>query len=263
MKTNKKHKSARIAVIDIETAPIVSYTWALFDQNVALNQIVEDWSILSYSVKWLGEKKVHYADVRNQKDVRNDRPLLQDLWKLLDEADVVIGQNSISFDIKRIKARMLIHGMKPPSSFKQLDTMRIAKKHFNFTSNKLEYLSKKLCTKYKKLTHKKFPGFELWKECLKGNKAAWNEMKAYNIQDILATEELYLKLQPYDNGFNPNLYTDSLTQMCTCGSVDFIKKGFKYTSSGKYQRYLCKSCGSEAKDRNNLFSKEKKKSLRN
>ena len=88
MKTNKKHKSARIAVIDIETAPIVSYTWALFDQNVALNQIVEDWSILSYSVKWLGEKKVHYADVRNQKDVRNDKPLLQDLWKLLDEADV-------------------------------------------------------------------------------------------------------------------------------------------------------------------------------
>lgn len=258
-----KKNSVKILIVDIETSPIISYTWGLFDQNVALNQVVEDWHLLSYSAKFLNEKKVYYKDQSNAKQLSNDRPLLEDLWKLLDSSDVVIGQNSTSFDIKRIKARMLVHGMKPPSSFKQIDTMRIAKKYFNFTSNKLEYLSAKLCTKHKKLTHKKFPGFELWKECLKGNKAAWAEMKRYNIQDILATEELYTKLQPWDSSINFNVYSDDLQQVCACGSKEFTKNGYKYTTVGKYQRYKCVKCGSESKDRTNLLDKEKRKSLKN
>ena len=252
----------RIIILDIETSPIIGYSWGLFDQNIALNQILQDWNILSYCVKVLGEDKVYYNDLSKSKDVHDDKKLLQELWKLLDEADIVIGQNSIAFDIKKIKARMIIHGMKPPSSFKQIDTMLMSKKHFSFTSNKLEYLSKTLCTKHKKLSHKEFAGFELWRECLKGNKRAWSQMKAYNIEDVRATEELYLKLQPFDNSFNPNLYTDGITHKCACGSYAFSKNGFKYTSTGKYQRYVCLSCGSEAKDRNNLFSKEKKASLK-
>jgi DNA polymerase elongation subunit (family B) len=256
-----KSNFPRILIVDIETSPIISYTWGLFDQNVALNQVVEDWHLLSYSAKFLNEKKVYYKDQSKAKNISNDKPLLEDLWNLLDASDIVIGQNSTSFDIKRIKARMLIHGMQPPSSFKQIDTMRIAKKYFNFTSNKLEYLSKKLCKKHKKLTHKKFPGFELWKECLKGNKAAWAEMKKYNIQDILATEELYNKLQPWDSSINFNVYSDSVENVCACGSTSFIKKGYKFTSVGKYQRYKCTKCGSEAKSRTNLLDKEKSKTL--
>jgi len=252
----------KVLIVDIETSPIISYTWGLFDQTVGLNQVLQDWNILSYAAKFLGEKKVYYNDQSKAKDVYNDKKLLEELWKLLDEADVVIGQNSVAFDIKRIKARMLIHGMKPPSSFKQLDTMLIAKKHFNFTSNKLEYLSKTLCTKHKKLNHNKFAGFDLWKECLKGNKSAWSQMKRYNIEDVLSTEELYLKLQPYDNSLNYNLYTDDITNVCSCGSTNFKKNGYKYTSVGRYQRYVCLDCGSESKDRVNLFSKEKKASLK-
>lgn len=252
----------RILVIDIETSPLITYTWGLFDQNIGLNQVVEDWHLLSFAAKFLDEKKVHYMDQRNAKKISDDKPLLQAIWKLLDEADIVIGQNSKSFDIKKIFARFIMHGMKPPSSFKQVDTMRISKKYFAMTSNKLEYLSSKLCTKYKKLTHKKFSGFELWKECLKGNKAAWEEMKKYNVYDTLATEELYLKLQPYDNSINLNLYTDTESTICSCGSSKFNRNGFAYTSSGRFQRYSCSSCGAEVRGKNNLLSKEKVKSLR-
>jgi len=251
-----------ILILDIETSPIISYTWGLFDQNVGLNQVLQDWNILSYAAKILGEDKIYYADQSKAKDIHNDKTLLEGLWKLLDKADIVIGQNSVGFDVKKIKSRMIIHGMKPPSGFKQIDTMLIAKKHFNFTSNKLEYLSKTLCAKHKKLTHKKFAGFELWKECLKGNKAAWAEMKTYNIADVLSTEELYLKLQPFDNSLNYNLYTDTESTICSCGSTDFHKNGYAYTSMGKFQRYSCKHCNAEVRGKNNLFSKEKKASLR-
>lgn len=38
-------------------------------------------------------------------------------------------------------------------------------------------MTDKLCVKYKKLNHSKFPGMELWRECLKGNSEAWTEME--------------------------------------------------------------------------------------
>jgi hypothetical protein len=180
----------------------------------------------------------------------------------LDEADIVIGQNSKKFDIKKLNARFIINGMTPPSSFRQIDTLEIAKKKFEFTSNKLAYMSEKLCTKYKKLTHSKFPGIELWKECLKGNRAAWKTMEQYNKNDVLATEELYTKLIPWDSTINFSLYSDEDEQICSCGNKEFVKRGFHYTGTGKFQRYKCTKCGAETKSKENLFSKEKKKSLR-
>jgi len=254
----------KILVYDIETAPIIASVWGLWDQNVNLNMIKSDWHVLAWSAKWLGDKpsKIMYMDQRKAKNVEDDKEILKGIWKLLDEADIVITQNGKSFDEKKLNARFILNGMKPPSSYKHIDTKLIASKKFAFTSNKLEYMTDKLCTKYKKLKHNKFSGFELWKECLKGNLSAWKEMEKYNKYDVLSLEELYNKLQPWDSSINFNVYSDSLDNICACGSCNLKKNGFKYTSVGKYQRYVCLDCGSEAKDRKNLLSKEKKGSLK-
>jgi hypothetical protein len=253
---------ARVLVLDIETAPLLGYVWQLWDQNIALNQIQSDWYILSWSAKWLGDKDVMYEDQRKSKNLEDDSKLLGSLWSLLDEADVVITQNGKKFDVKKINARFILNGFQPPSSFKHIDTLEIAKKHFGFTSNKLAYMSDKLCTKYKKLEHSQFPGFELWKECLKGNQDAWKEMEKYNKHDVLALEELYGKLIPWDNTVNFNLYSEEAVNECVCGKGRIVKKGFIYTSVGKFQRYRCSDCGAQTRGRTNLFSKEKKESLR-
>lgn len=254
----------KILVLDIETLPIISYTWGTFDQNVALNQIKEDWSILSYAAKFLGSDKIFYGDVRNEKNVRNDKKLLADLWELLDQADIVLGQNSKRFDVKKIKARLILNGFTPPSSFRQIDTMILAKRHFAFTSNKLEYMTKNLCTTNKKISHAKFGGFELWKACMEGNKEAYKELREYNVADILSTEELFFKLAPWDSSINLSVYSDNLdfTHRCFCGSEDFKKHGFVYSNSGKFQRFICNSCGNESRSSENLLIKEKRKSLR-
>ena len=258
-------QAPKVLIFDIETAPILGSVWQLFDQNVALNQIERDWFILSFSAKWLGDApdKVMYFDQRNAKDIEDDSKLLAKLWDLLDECDIVISQNGIAFDVKKVNARFIINGFQPPSKYRHIDTLRLAKKYFGFTSNKLEYMTNKLCTKYKKLTHSKFSGFTLWKECLKGNKEAWDSMKEYNMYDVLSLEELYNKLIPWDGETtNFNVYNDSLDHVCKCGSTDFTKSGFHYTNGAKFQRYKCNNCGAESKDKENLLSKEKKKSLR-
>lgn len=260
---SKNKKGPKVLVLDIETAPIVAWCWGIWDQNVGLNQIKSDWHLLSFSAKWLGDSpnKIVYADQRNAKVIEDDRPLLDKVWKLLDECDILITQNGKKFDTKKLNARFVLNGMPAPSSYKQIDTLVIAKKHFGFTSNKLEYMSDKLCVKYKKQTKRKYAGFELWKECLAGNREAWNEMKHYNQYDILSLEELYYKLIPWDSTINFALYYDNEIRTCTCGSEEFKHNGFHYTPSGKFQRFRCTKCGKEGRHNKNLFSKDKRNSL--
>lgn len=255
-----KHKGPWVLIFDIETAPIMGHVWSIWQQNVGLNQIRKDWHLLSWSAKWLHSDEIMYRSQRDCDDVEDDRKILEALWKLLDKADIVITHNGRSFDQKKVQARFLAHGMKPPSSYEHIDTKLLAKKHFNFTSNKLEYLATHLKVKHQKLKHNKFPGHELWVECLAGNPDAWDEMEKYNKQDVRALQEVYEKLIPWDDKLNFSVYDDSIEgHVCKCGSTSLHKRGFRYTQTGKFQKYRCTECGAETRDRINLMAPEKRK----
>lgn len=238
-----KSNKPKLLFLDIETAPIVGYAWGLFDQNIALNQIAHDWSVLSWAAKWQGEKKVMYEDQRKAKNVRDDKKLLKGIWKLLDEADVIVTQNGVAFDIKKLNARFIQHGFKPPSPFQQIDTLKLAKKNFAFTSNKLEYLTSKLNKNEKKSSHKNFPGFELWRECLAGNKSAWKEMEVYNKRDVTSLEELYNTLIVWGSPVNFTAFDERAELICQCGSHKFHKDGTRVLKGGRFQRFRCNNCG--------------------
>ncbi len=260
-------KGPRVLLYDIETAPIVGHVWSIWEQNVGLNQIKKDWHVMAWAAKWLGDppSKIMYMDQRNAKNIEDDKEILKGIWKLLDECDVVITQNGRAFDEKKLNARFILNGMGPPSPYKHIDTKVIASGKFAFTSNKLEYMTDKLCVKYKKIKHEEFGGFELWKECLAGNIKAWREMEKYNKYDVLSLEELYTKLAPWDRTVDFNVYTDSDTVTCNCGSARLEKRGFNHTASGKFQRYQCRDCGAWVSDKgtkNNLLSKAKRANLK-
>lgn len=258
-------KKPRILLADIETLPLEVYTWGLFDQNIGLNQVKSDWTVLSWSAKWFEEAPVFYEDVRNQKNIRDDKRILRGIWKLLDEADIVIWHYGTAFDHKKLNARFILNGFKPPAPYKQIDTKKIASKHFGFTSNKLEYLSDKINKKFKKSKHKKFEGFAMWRECMAGNIAAFKEMEAYNRLDVLSLEELYTNLQAWGTGVDFNVYRPETEYVCNCGSADFKKRGFNHTKSGKFQAFQCRSCGawgsSKGKE-NNLLPEDKRAVLK-
>lgn len=256
-KQETKPEGPKILFIDIELKPILAQVWALWDQNVGLNQIQEDWSILSYCAKWKGSDEIIYEDLQGSEDFEDDSSLLCNLWSLLNEADVVVGQNSKRFDVKKINARLVLNGYPKPSTFRQIDTLLIAKAQFGFTSNKLQYMTDRLCTKYKKLEHGKFAGHLLWAECMKGNPEAWEEMRKYNINDVLSLEELYDTLSSWDSTLpNFDVYVDEILDMS-----EWQKDGFHYTNLGKYQRYRNKITGVQRRSRVNLLSKEKRESL--
>ena len=188
VKTTKPEvQGPKILIFDIETSPVQINAWSLWDNFTPLNMLVKDWFVLSWAAKWLGapEDEVMYDDVEDCVNSRDDTKILGQIWELLDEADVVITQNGIKFDSKKLAARFLIQGFGKPSPYKHIDTLKIAKREFAFLSNKLEYMTELLCVKYKKLKHGQFAGFELWKECLDGNPEAWKEMKKYNMYHVM------------------------------------------------------------------------------
>ena len=262
--------NVNILLLDIETKPLLAWVWGLWENNVALNQIEQDWSILSWSAKWLhdDDDQVMYADNRKAKDLDNDEELLKQIWELLDKADIVITHHGKKFDIPKLYARFAYHGMNKPSSFDHIDTKQIATNVFGFTSNKLEYLAKFLRVPHKKLTDRKFAGQDLWTGCIKGVKEAWDEMKAYNVRDTIVLQEVYHRLKKWDKKINFDVYHNDLENICQCcGGKSFTihkHKPFIHTKTGRFDRLICTNpkCGHELKGKVNLLSKEKRASLK-
>ena len=231
---------AKILILDIETAPNVAYVWRFFKENVGAKQVIENSYMLSFAAKWLGEKEIYYEDLSNQ----HEKDMLKVLHGLLDSADIVVAHNGDGFDLPHVQGRFLLHGLQPPSPYKQVDTVKVARKEFNFPSNSLEYLSNVLDLEIKKGQHKKFPGFELWLGVLRNDPEAWAEMKEYNIDDILVLEKLYLRMLPYMR-YHPNvaIYEEDEHACPKCGSHHLQSRGYAHTQVGKYQRFQCQGCG--------------------
>lgn len=263
LKWGKARKGqAKTLILDIETAPIAGYVWRLWKQNVGLNQIIGDWYILSWAAKWLGDNKVFYHDQSRAPKLEDDTDLLVKLWHMLDEADFVVAHNGRKFDTKKINARFIKAGLGPPSPYRIIDTLEIAKAKFAFTSNKLEYISELLNVDFKKLKHGEYPGFALWTAVMAGDKAAWREMRLYNEYDVLSLEETYLHLRPWDDR-HPNVnFGESAENRCPpCGSADLAPKGYAHTNTGKYQRYQCNDCGAWSRSRYTLNQTSTRKAL--
>lgn len=230
-------------VLDIETRPMTAYLWSLKDQYVNLNQIKTDWNINAWGAKPFNTsvKTIEYKDLRNSKDMGNDKPILERLWTLIDESDYIITQNGKAFDWPRIKARFILNGMNPPSHFQHIDVYKELK-DVGFTSHSLEYLTNKLCKKYKKLSHPKFSGLKLWIECDKNNLEAWKEMELYNKHDVFSTEELLqvtLKWLP-----KVAYKLSNPVAICEkCGGKTFTSNGVRTGTKTPYIRRYCRSCG--------------------
>lgn len=253
-------QSPKILVFDIETAPIVAYVWGLYDQNVGLSQIKDDWYLLCFAYKWLGgeSKFLGLNDYSGYKSGNeNEQQLVEDLYLLLDEADVVVAHNAVRFDVKKVNSRLLFYGLPKPKPYKVVDTLKIARSNFSLTSNKLDYITRFLGGEGK-LEHE---GMPLWIGCMEGDLSSWDTMKRYNIRDIDELERIYLLMRGWDKS-HPNVqhyYSDDLKRCITCGGEDIVPLSSDIkTNTQTYPGYRCKECGQIMRGRkNNTDNKDK------
>ena len=199
--------------------------------------------MLSFAVKWLGEKKISTYALPDFKGYsRNkecDKALVQELWRIFDTADILVGHNSKAFDVKKANARFLVNGLLPPSPYKQIDTLQIARSRFKFGSNRLNDLGVALGVG-KKLPH---TGAHLWFSCMAGDPKSWALMKRYNARDVELLAAVYDKLKAWaPNHPNMNLY-DAGDNCPTCQSGNIQRRGVQVKLNSRRTRFHCQDCG--------------------
>lgn len=228
----------KILFWDLETSPIIAAVWGTFDQTIPLNHIREDWYIICGSWAYMeGDSKSICVSPQNPK---NDYEVVRKLHEIISDADIIVAHNGDGFDIKKFNARALKYELPPIPPKPSVDTLKVARRYFKITSNKLDFLGDFLGVGRKIDTPK-----GLWTRCMEGEREALSQMVAYNKQDVYLLRDVYLKLRPYiTNHPDANGFHKFPDKVCPkCASHDVVKEGMAYRKQGSIQRYSCNSCG--------------------
>lgn len=237
---------ARILLVDIETSPTLAAVWSRYDANTVW--VVEDWHILCFAYHWYDDpgpvKSVALTDfdyyaVAPEDDIR----VCGALHKLLDEADIVVAHNLEKFDEPKINARLIMQGFDPPRPYRTVDTLKVARKHFAFGSNRLADLAVSLGIEHKADAG----GYDTWRRCMSGDPEAWEQMTSYCRQDVVVLEQLYTKLRPWMPNHPSLAVIDGRPDACPkCGAagIDSLqRRGYHTTKLSRRRRYQCTNCG--------------------
>lgn len=253
---------AKVLVFDIETAPMRSFIWSMWNMNVGqnLSMLESDWFILTWSAKWLFDGKV-YSDKLTPEEILNedDSRIVRSFWEMLNEADVVIAHNGKRFDIKKLNTRFIKHHLDPPMPYQVIDTLEHVKRQFAISSNKLDFVAKFLNIGQKVSTG----GFDLWKGCMMGDQDSIDRMEVYNIGDVTLLEEVYLRIRSYIKPHpNMGLFIEEDVTCCpTCSSNSLIWEGTYKTYANSYDAFRCSDCGSIGRSRKTAIPKSSKTNL--
>jgi hypothetical protein len=256
-------KKPNILVFDIETSPMEAYVYqkSVWRANISDDMIMAQWFMLSWSAKFLGNE-INMSNVLTPQEAldQDDERITKNIWKVLDEADIVISHNGLHFDTPNLNTRFLAHGLPPVSPYQHIDTLTVARKQFGFTHNSLNAIAKFLNLDPKVETG----GFSLWVKCKHGDPEALAHMEFYNKHDVDLLELVYLKLRPWIKGHpNVGLFLEEDHPVCpNCGS-DKMHSTHKYyyTTVSKFDTLRCENCGGIARTRVSEYPKELRKNL--
>ncbi len=252
-------ETRKILLFDLETSHDLIAKFGLYPEYTNPENIIKGASIICAAWKWLDEKTIHSANVADHpnnfaKDRNNDRNVVLELKKAIEQADVLIAHNGDKFDVKWFNTRCLYHGIPEVDEPFTIDTLKIAKRYYRFSSNRLDYLGKYLGVGRKIKTHNHW-----WLAIVDTSVAAKDaiklakKMEAYNKMDVMLLERVFKKLRHRCKLPNYNLFVDTPICLCpNCGSDHVQRGGTRVRSTGKFQRFHCQNCNHWYQDKKAL-----------
>jgi hypothetical protein len=231
---------AQVLVLDIETLPMVVYSWRIRDVTLSIENIIQDTTILSFAATWLYSGKVtSFCLTPKESKARDDRRVISEAWNMLERAEVVIAHYGRGFDLPKLNSRFLFYGLKPPSPYRSVDTAKDIPS-LGLSSKKQDYILAFTHQKQKLET-----SYQLWKDCDRGDSKALKKMEAYNRNDVVTLEAMYTILRPWlANHPNIAAYEDHASDRCPkCnGRLTWTKSRWA-TPTKLYPTFRCKACG--------------------
>lgn len=250
---------ARVLVYDIETSPMVGYFWTKYPNEINEDFIIQDWKLLTFSAKWLFEDEIiSHRLTKKELAVMDDKRLTQELWKMLDSADIVIAHNGKGFDNKKANSKFLEHDLVPPSPYETIDTLLHARRQFKECSNRLDWLGKKFGA------GGKIPATGLWTKVMANDFQALKDMDLYCQNDVLKLEAVYLKMRAFIQP-HPNMglhITHDIKACPTCGSgnLELLPKTYN-TTMNTYEAFRCSDCGALSRNKKSSLPTDQSKRI--
>lgn len=226
----------KILHLDIERSPLLATVWDLWGINVGIDQLLGESEILCVAYGWEDEEEVHFVSQWHN----GRKTMLKKIWKVLNEADVVVTYNGDRFDLKVLQMEFAQFGLGLPAPYKSVDLLKTIKKRFKLPSNKLDYV-----LRYFRLGAKmKTPGHQLWLDVMNKKKDAQVIMEQYNIRDVTELKKLFQFLLGWGIVGMPNMAAFNREEVCPeCGGDHYQKRGFYLANMLRYQRFHCQICG--------------------
>jgi hypothetical protein len=238
----------KILYIDIETSPSLVYTFQFWNVNISPDKIVKPGGMMCFAYSW--------DDGETQFVRGSSRAMAKKVYQLLDQADVVVTYNGNKFDIPHLQRHLTLNGYTSPSPFVSVDLFAVVKREQRgvWPSLRLGYLAQELDLRGKLQND----GFQLWIDCMAGDKAAWEQMRDYNLRDVDLLKEMFPLLRhKVRNLPSASLYMDTDERVCpNCGSTSFQSRGIQRNKTRAYRRFLCNECRSWFRGNTSISSAE-------
>jgi DNA polymerase elongation subunit (family B) len=226
----------KLLALDIETSGAVVRVFSLYRPMISHEAILEHPRIICWSAQWEGQDEVMFKS-----EYRHGRKeMLEELHRLITEADAIITYNGQGFDIPWIEGEFITEGMSPSPDVTHIDLYRTIKQRTRFISGKLDYAVSRL------LNDRKVPnsGISLWNGCARNDPKSWAEMELYAKQDTALLLPLYYILAPWIKTHpNRGLIEGKINACVVCASENLKIAGRGYTQKKSYPRFQCKDCG--------------------
>lgn len=235
----EKTKRKRL-FFDIEVSANIGLFWQSgYKLNIGPENIIKERAIICICYKWEDDKTVHSLHWDSKQD---DKKLLQQFIKVINESDEAVGHNGDRFDLSWIRTRCLFHKIDMFPNYVTIDTLKIARQKFKFNSNKLNYIADFLGIGEKIKTD-----FGLWKNImLNKDPKAMADMIKYCQKDVVLLEKVYKELARHTVAKTHYgvIFGGDRGSCQECGSDSLKIHSRKILASGiKKIGYQCTTCG--------------------
>lgn len=244
-----KATGARIAVLDIERMKGKAEVefWDLGDfknRRIHADDVTLWPRTICAAWQWYGEKRAHFTAEWHD---AGPEGMARAMWQVYDDADIVVGHNIGPFDTKKLKSMWLELRLGTPSSWRTVDTLKVARREFGMESNTLDALCKRLGIQAKTDRY----DVEVARRACAGHKPSQRQIQNYNVGDLGATKAFYDEIRSWDPTHpHLGLYSGLERSCYACGSEALVAMTHDTkTARTGYAAFRCTACG--AISRNN------------
>lgn len=195
---------------------------------------------LCFGYKWLGEKTTKVISISDyssyETDRVNDKPLLEDVAKILGQADMWVTWYGSKFDIPFLQTRMTHHKMSWLPNIPHTDLLFHSRSKFKMHSNRLAAVSE-------------FMGWgsktpvlgDHWVRAIAGYKESLMYVTKHCRKDVQVLEKGYLDMRA---GIRGHVRVAGWNPCRVCGSNNLQRRGTVLTvTKGQKIRVRCSDCG--------------------